>query len=583
MKYVLFATAGHVDHGKTSLIKALTGIDTDRLPEEKKRGLSIDLGFAYVDFPEINTRLELIDIPGHERFIKNAIAGLTSVSGILLVVDANEGVMPQTVEHFRVAKSLGINRGIAVLTKIDKTDREILEIAEEELRNFLKKENCDIPIVRISALTGEGLEELKESLKEIAGQIREEREEVPLRVLVDSAFVVKGHGTVLRGSCVEGKIREGDRVIVEPIGIVSRARRIQNHGEFVKEAVAGERVALNLPDVDSGLIERGFWVLKPRTYEKSRILIIRSEADLKAGRLYYVFFGMREVRGRVRHVEEDIYTLRLEEEVVARRRDRLIILNSSGEFAGGAEVLHPKARITKKHFIKENAGYLFENFELYLLKEMGADGFSGDYFRRLTGKAPNTAILEREGIKVGGKFYSKDYVETTKDKIKEYLAKELEKGAYGVEKESVKEKFSIEDELLEYLIASLKTYRIMNEFIVDEGRSDLSKNPEFNRLMEVLTDGIKEEREILSEGISKEILGLAVKRRYIHRIGDYLIISEELLKKYVDELKDLGDSFDVQSAKKALGLTRKYLIPLLEYLDFLGYTVREGNRRRWRR
>jgi len=172
MRYVLFATAGHVDHGKTTLIKALTGIDTDRLPEEKRRGLSIDLGFAYLDFPDIGVRLELIDVPGHERFIRNAIAGLATVSGIVLVVDAGEGVMPQTVEHLQVARGMGIRTGVAVLTKADRVDPEILAMAQEELREVLAREGLSFPILKVSAITGEGLEDLRKVLRDLLAGVK---------------------------------------------------------------------------------------------------------------------------------------------------------------------------------------------------------------------------------------------------------------------------------------------------------------------------------------------------------------------------------------------------------------------------
>lgn len=582
MRYVLFATAGHVDHGKTTLIKALTDIDTDRLPEEKRRGLSIDIGFAYLDFPEIETRLELIDVPGHERFVKNAIAGLCSVSGVLLVVDAGEGVMPQTVEHLRVAKSFGVRRGVAVLTKIDKVEKDLVEVAEEELKDFLRREGFNVPIVRVSAFTGEGLEELKKALREVIEDLEENRREKPLHIFVDSAFTVKGHGTVLRGSCFEGQVKEGERVIVEPIGVLSRVRRIQNHGVFVKRAVAGERVALNLPEVDFAKVERGFWVLKPGSYEKSRLLLIGTEVPLKPGRMYQLFFGMREVRGRVRVIEEDLYLFRLEEEVVVRRGDRLVLLDSSGSFLGGGEVLHPKVRVTKKAFIKENIEKLKDSFESYLLKERGPLGLTVEFFRRLTGENPRVEILRSEGVEIKGVYYPKDLVGNMERKLRTFLDREL-KDAFGVDKERVKERFSLSDELFEYLLGKLKNYRLLNELIIDERKSDLTKNEDFQRLKSVLKEGIKEEREILLEGVPKEILSLAVKRKYVHRIGEYLIISDELLNRYIGELKEIGDTFNVQEAKERLGLTRKYLIPLLEYLDYLGFTVREGNERRWRR
>ncbi len=582
MKYVLFATAGHVDHGKTSLIRALTGIDTDRLPEEKRRGLSIDIGIAYIDFPEVNTRLELIDVPGHERFLRNAIAGLCSVSGVLLVVDVNEGVMPQTVEHLRIAKGFGVREGVAVLTKVDRAEEDILELAEEELRNFLKEEGMDMPIVKVSSLTGEGIEDLKRELLNVLRKVELRREEIPLRIFVDSAFVVRGYGTVLKGSCVEGEVREGEKVVLEPLGVVSRVRRIQNHGEFVKKAVAGERVALNLPEVDVGKVERGFWVLKPDSYEKSRNILVETDLDLKPSRFYLFFFGMREVMGKVSPLEENVFILRLGEEVVSRRGDRIVILSSSAEFLGSAKVLHPKPKIKKK-FIKENLGLLKESFELFLLKESGYRGVNEKSFIRLTGRSPVFQVLEREGIKLGEVFYSKEVLSSVERKLREMLSEEFSRGVFGVDKEKLREKLSINDSLFEYILERLGNYRMLNEYIVDEKRSDLIKSDEFIRLMDLLKDRIREEGEVISEGIPKEVLSLAVRKGHVHRIGDSLLISDEFLKECVRKLRSLGETFSVQEAKHTLGLTRKYLIPLLEHLDFLNLTVREGSRRRWKR
>jgi len=583
MRFVLFATAGHVDHGKTTLIRTLTGIDTDRLPEEKKRGLSIDLGFAYLDFPEESLRVELIDIPGHERFIKNAIAGLSSVSGIILVVDAGEGVMPQTREHLRVAKSLGVSHGVAVLTKIDRVGEELLQVAEEELKEFLKEEALEFPVVRVSATTGEGLEELKERLRGEAINSLERREELPLRVVIDSAFVVKGYGTVLRGSCTEGQVREGDRVVVEPIGVSSKVRKVQNHGKFVKEAKSGERIALNLPDVSCEEVRRGYWVLKPGSYLKTSRMVVLSGVDLKPGKPYSLFFGMREVRGHFSRVREEVYLLRIDEEVVVRRGDRVVVLDSSGKLVGGLEVLHPHPRIRKKPFIRENLDLLRDSYEEYLLIEMGLTGLSGSLFRRLTGRAPNTKVLERKSLKVGDRFFSRELVEYARNKLESFLKESIKQSRYGVPKAEIIERFGLSDALFEHIISSLKDFRLLGEYVVDERGSDLAQNPDFIKLMELLKGGIREEREILSAGVPRELLRLSVKRRYVHRIGEFLLISDELLKHYEGKLRSLGERFSVQEAKRATGLTRKFLIPLLEHMDFLGITERRGNERVWKR
>lgn len=581
MRYVLFATAGHVDHGKTTLIKTLTGIDTDRLPEEKRRGLSIDIGFAYLDFPEADLRVEIIDVPGHERFIKNAIAGLSSAEGVILVVDSTEGVMDQTVEHLKVAKHLGVERGVAVLTKVDKAGPDLVSVAEEEVRDLLRSEGLDLPVVRFSAKTGEGVETLKERIKEAGIEILKLREERPLRILVDSAFTVKGHGTVLRGSCVEGYVEEGERVVVEPVGVEARVRRIQNHGEFVKKVEAGERVALNLPEVERGSVERGFWVLKPDTYFTSRVLIVRTDAKVKPSQLHYLFFGMREVRGRLSPVEDDVYILRTEEPVVARRGDRVAILNSEGRLLGGGTVLHPRVRITKKGFIRENLKDLIESFDDYVLKESGSEGIRPSTIKKLTGKDPDQKVFAERGVKVGDRFYSKEYVENLIRKVSRFLEERV--SPYGVSKDLLRDKFGITEEMVGYIIRRTGRFRIVENLILDESRTDLTALPQFRRLMEILEADIREEREVLEEGVPKEILSLAVRKKYVHRIGEYLLLSDGLLKRMVERLRNLGPSFTVQEAKACLGLTRKYLIPLLEYLDYLGLTSREGNVRRWRR
>ncbi|HID42085.1 MAG TPA: selenocysteine-specific translation elongation factor [Pyrodictium sp.] len=583
MRYVLFATAGHVDHGKTALIKALTGIDTDRLPEEKKKGMSIDLGFAYLDFPEIDIRVELIDIPGHERFIKNAIAGLVSVEAILLVVDPAEGIMKQTLEHVKVAKALGIKKGIAVIAKVDKYDEELISLAEEELREFLTKEDLNFSIVKVSAKTGYGLENLKENLKSLLKDYKNNKQELSLKILVDSAFNVKGYGTVIRGSCIEGYIEESDKVILEPQGIELNVRKIQNHGSFVKKAVAGERLAINVPEIDKKVVKRGDWILKPGTYVKTKNLIVELDVDIKISSLYLCFFGMKEVKGKFSKLNENIYLLKTENFIVTKREERFIVLNSSRGFIGGGIVLHPQPRILKKKFIKENLSYLIECFELYLLEEYGNKGIKGSTIKLLKGKDPDLKVLNKEALKIGDRFYSKRTIENINIKVKEYLDKKFSQKIYGVKKDEIRSKLSLKEEVLQEIIRNLNGYKIIEDFVVSVNKSDFTQSPEFRRLMELLSESIKEEREILNEGISKEILSLAIRKKFVHNLGNYLLISDKLLKEYIYKLRELGNSFSIQDAKKKLNLSRKYLIPFLEYLDLLGFTVRQGNFRTWRK
>ncbi len=571
MRYVLFATAGHVDHGKTSLIRALTGTDTDRLPEEKRRGLSIDLGFAHLDFPEIGVRLELIDVPGHERFVKNAIAGLSTVSGVLLVVDACEGVMPQTEEHLRVARGVGVRRGVAVLTKIDRAGEDLLGLAEEEVRDLLRREGLSFPVVRVSALTGEGLGDLKRALKDLLAEM-EEPPDRPLRIVVDSAFTVRGYGTVLRGSCVEGKVKVGERVVVEPLGKGSKVRAIQNHGRFVETAVAGERVALNLPDIDRGEVERGFWILKEGTYVKGKLLIVELEEGVKTGRAYRLFFGMREVEGRFRSVNEGVYLLRLREEVVSRRGDRVIVLDSGGRFLTYGEVLHPKVRVSRKSFIREHIGDLRERFTLYLLREKGAEGLSGEEILSLTGELSTPP----EAVSVGGRFYLKELVAD----LSERLRRLLESAGKPPEKAYLLKTLSVNEDLLLRMLSD-GGWRVVEGVVVKDREEEQPYGEELERLLRILGDRFLEEERILSAGVGRDVLRFALRKGYVHRLGERLLISDRTLRELTAKLRTLGDEFSVQSAKALLGLSRKYLIPLLEYLDHLRLTVREGNVRRW--
>ncbi len=573
-KFVTFATAGHVDHGKTSLIKALTGIDTDRLAEEKQRGLSIDIGFAYLDFPEESLRLEIIDIPGHERFIKNAIAGLVAVSGVILVVDSIEGVKPQTEDHLKVACALGLKKGVAVLTKTDRAEEKDLLNSEKELRKLLAYMKLDIPLLKVSSVTGKGLEELKRTLKEVALQIREEyKVSLPLRIFIDSAFTVKGYGTVVRGSCVEGRVKVGEYVAIEPLGIICRVRKIQNHGVFVKEAVAGERVALNIPDLEKENIKRGFWILERDTYIKSRTLIVNSDKEIKPGKTYRFFFGMKEVEGRFRLLKESVYILKLSEEVVTKRGDRVVVLDSCGKPVCGVQVLHPSVKVLKKNFIRGNMQYLFKHFEVYVLKERASEGVKESDILKLTNHLPNAEILSSEGVKIGNTYYSKEYVADCLRKLKELLA-----GREYAQKEDIRKKLGVSVDLLKLLVNLTEDFKIEEELLIRKAK-DIIHQREIDTLIKLTSQGIRKEEELLSSGFKKETIKIALKKGYIHRIGDNLFLSESLLRFYVDKLREKGEEFTLQEAKSVLGLTRKYLIPLLEYLDLLKITRRQGNKR----
>ena len=275
MKHVIIGTAGHVDHGKTLLVKALTGIDTDRLIEEKKRGITIELGFAHLDWPD-GTQAGIVDVPGHEKFIKNMLAGAGGIDLAMLIIAADDGVMPQTVEHLDILTLLGVKDGLIVITKADTVDPEWLEMMQEEIRektkgSFLEEK----PIVAVSAYTGQGIPELKEMLRELVRKAEEKSMRIPFRLPVDRVFSVEGFGTVVTGTLIEGSMSEDEIAELVPSGLTAKIRNLQVHGKDVTTAYAGQRVAVNLAGLKKSDIQRGDAVAKPGTVHVGMMLDVR--------------------------------------------------------------------------------------------------------------------------------------------------------------------------------------------------------------------------------------------------------------------------------------------------------------------
>ena len=571
MRFVPIGVAGHVDHGKTTLVKALTGIDTDRLPEEKRRGMSIDLGFAFLDYPLENLRVELIDIPGHERFIKNAIAGLACVKGMLLVVDPMEGVMPETIKHARLAKSIGLTHCLVVLTKADRVDEETLELAKMEVLEFLREEGLSAYCVSVvSAFTGFGLDGLKNAIGNYAKDISDAGLDF-FRMVLDSAFNVKGYGTVLRGSCISGKVEEGESLLLEPLGLEVRVKKIQNHGVFVKEGQEGERLALLVSGVEPGQVERGFMLIKKDQALKSKYLIVKVDGQLPKGE-GTLFFYMREIPFKKKRIAEDLYLISLREPVIAFVGDRGPLIDSSGTVVGSYRVIHPRPILKRKKFINHHLDLLEKDLIKYFTLEMGKKGASIGEINALFGKYINPSRIE--AVRIDDRFLHRSVVEELKDQLEKVVSSR--EGLLSLEE--VKRSLNLWEELLRYLIGSLKGYRVVEGYLLDERKANLEDLEIFRQLLEFMGNFIREERELER---FKSVLPLAVKKGKVHSLGEHLYISDTLLRQIITELRSLGDTFEVQDAKQLTGLSRKYLIPLLEYIDRLGYTKREGNIRRF--
>ena len=354
MKHVIIGTAGHVDHGKTALVKALTGIDTDRLEEEKRRGVTIELGFAYIDF-EDGTRAGVVDVPGHERFIRNMLAGAGGIDLAMLVVAADEGVMPQTREHLGILSQLGVSDGIVVVTKCDKVEPDWLELVLDDIAQLVPGTFLEgKQLIPVSAVTGEGLPELKRALREMVGRVETKNDALPFRLPVDRVFPVDGFGTVVTGTLIEGSISAGDIAEILPSGEKAPARSIQVHGRSVEKAYAGQRTAISLAGVKRGNISRGDVVAAKGTLNVTdavdvRLNVLRdSKRVIKTGSELHLYHGTRTLlvkailldAGELRAGDSCYARLRLKEMLPCKRGDRFVVrFYSPIETIGGGVIL----------------------------------------------------------------------------------------------------------------------------------------------------------------------------------------------------------------------------------------------------
>ena len=364
MKHVIIGTAGHVDHGKTVLVKALTGTDTDRLAEEKRRGITIEPGFARLDWPD-GTQAGIVDVPGHEKFIKNMLAGAGGIDLAMLVIAADEGVMPQTVEHLDILSLLGVQGGLVVLTKAELVDDDWLEFVRRQALELTEGTFLEgAPILSVSAVTGQGIPELRDALYRLVQEAREKSALAPFRLPIDRVFSVDGFGTVVTGTLTEGAVRVGDAVELVPSGLQSQVRTLQVHGESVDAAYAGQRAALNLTNLQKAEIHREDAAVRPGSVRPSRMLDVRlrclesakrtvlngSQVHLYHGTSVHLAKAVLLERDELRPGESCLAQLRLTEPMAVKQEDRFVIrFYSPVETIGGGTVLDPRPLRHKRH------------------------------------------------------------------------------------------------------------------------------------------------------------------------------------------------------------------------------------------
>ncbi len=625
MKSVIVGTAGHIDHGKTALVKALTGIDADRLEEEKRRGITIDLGFAHFELaaPGGGTiRVGFVDVPGHERFVRNMLAGVGGIDLVLLVIAADEGIKPQTREHFDICRLLAIGRGITVLTKSDAVDAETLEVVRMEVEEYVRGSFLDAdraPIVAVSSLTGAGLEELKSALAQVASEVAAKNSAALARLPIDRVFTMKGFGTVVTGTLGAGTIRKEEELEVFPSGKRLRVRGVQVHGVPADTAVAGQRTALNLAGVSTDDLARGVTLATADTFRSTTrvdvlLSLLPSAKPLKDGaRVHfhaYTSERVAEVRlhgaKQLKPGEEAYAQLRFAEAILLLPGDRFIVRQFSPVVTiGGGAVMDgsPMARRQRAQdaiaFLKVMQNGSPEQVLAARVARRGAMGL------RLDAVPAEMNVRREDAVKLAGGVFSFNQVlvaATAVAEAKAEVVKVLKKFhdanplVAGMSKEELRDQAKLGPEVfygvLEKLAAEKKV-EVAGEVIRLAGRGVVMKDEEAESKKMI-------EEVFAAAGLKvpslKEVLGgLKVDRVRAQKIVTLLLrdkvlikISEELvfhqsaladLRRKIGTLKSTTPRMDVAQFKDMTGVSRKYAIPLLEYLDREHVTRRVGDER----
>ncbi len=631
MKHFVLGTAGHVDHGKTALIKALTGVDTDRLKEEKQRGITIELGFASLTLPSGQT-LGIVDVPGHEKFIKHMVSGAAGIDVVLLVIAADEGIMPQTKEHLHICSLLGISQGIIALTKTDLVDQDWLVLVQSEINDFFKGTFLEsAPVIPVSAVKREGLSELIQALDTTIGKIAEKTDDGIFRLPVDRVFTMKGFGTIVTGTLVSDHIKTGEEVQILPENISARIRGIQVHNQPVEEAWTGQRTAINLQGIEKTLVERGNVLVRPRSVRPTRRLDVFVEylpsntKNLKNRSLVRLHTGTSEIISRIILLEKDelapgqkgFAQLVLSEKDVVVAGDHFVLRSYSPVTTiGGGQVIDPlpkkHKRLNRKIIDDLNLlqkGTLSEKISVMLER----NGFTGINLQnmafRLGMKAKKikdtldtlfsdrTAfLLDSDDTTVISARFFNQLEEIIVGHITDYHKKNPLKE--GVSKEELKVSVGndVAPKLFNMVLNSLnkKGVVVSDKETVRSTKHQVELAGDLDSLRREIA-GIYRESGLtppfLTDVINKfgdrknkarSIISLMLKEGELIKINEELCFSGECLNELRNSYKAMlikEGKATPASFKDLTGLSRKYIIPLMEYFDMDKLTVRVGDHR----
>ena len=630
MKHAILGTAGHIDHGKTALVKALTGVDTDRLKEEKERGITIELGFTFLDLPS-GIRLGIIDVPGHEKFVKHMVAGVWGIDLVALIIAADEGVMPQTKEHLDICKLLKVKKGLIVLTKIDLVERELLELVREEVTDIAKDTFLkDAPILAVSSMTGEGIPQLISTLDHLSMEVEERPSDGLFRLPIDRVFIMKGFGTVVTGTMVSGKLSLAETVEILPSGFEGKVRNLQVYNRPVEEAVAGERAAVNLQGIETSAIERGDVLVHPKTLTPTQLLDVYLE---------YLSIAPRPLKHRTRqrfHIGTNSTTasiflldreelapgeggfaqLRLERSVIALPQDRFVIRGSGAiQTLGGGVVLdtHPiKHRRYSPPVINDlillKDGSSEQAISQYILRS-GMAGISiGDLLNRVA-MTPNEIqtilrkmigrgdilLVDSEKLKVIEisqyqrlkemaliqlrEFHQRSPMRTglAKEELRTKLPAEVDMKLFQIlingfiqSKEVILEKDKLR--LPEHQISSADEKGLVKRVEETILRGGLQP-PSPQELSEEWSEEEEAVQAIIEHLVHDGVLVKIKSGMYFHRVH-----FENLKEGLINYLKSHKE-ITISQFKELTGASRQYAIPLIEYFDQIKLTLRLGEKR----
>lgn len=637
MREIVLGTAGHVDHGKTSFVRALTGIETDRLKEEKKRGITIELGFAFLDLP-CGHRLGIVDVPGHEKFVKNMVAGVSGIDILAFIVAADEGIMPQTKEHFEICQLMGVKQGVIILTKKDMVEPDWLEMVQEEIREFCEGSFLEeAPIIPVSSITGEGIDDVRSTVDRLVKEQNFVEAFGPFRLSVDRIFAMKGFGSVVTGTSISGRTSIGDELRFYPSERVAKVRGIQVHSKDVDAVEAGHRTAINMQGVDTAEIERGMVIAPVNTLEPSYMLDCKflylgsNEKHLKHRSRVRVHLGTSEIMGRISLLGEDelqpgeerMVQILLEEQAAVWPGDRFVVRSYSPVYTiGGGSIIgnvsprkrkrvnesdREKNRIAYTHLASENV----EERILFLLEESGEHGLTMDelgirlgLFAKHLKKALTDPLAKRKMIMVDSsnqRYLLTSFGENLKERLLANLGQYHKENPLqaGLAKEALRTGLGsrVDSKLFHWcLMDLLKKGSVIQEdsFVRLEGHEVALKADEKELQRELLewylekgtaAPTIKETVEHFGdypESLVKEVLSLQLREENLVKISETLYYAQAVITALGGEVATYineNGEIDAPGMKSLTGLSRKFSIPIMEYFDRVKLTMRVGDKR----